>query len=345
VSRPPHDAILVVSFGGPEGPDDVMPFLERVTRGRGVPPERLAETAAHYDRFGGVSPINGQVRDLVSALELELAEHGPHLPVYWGNRNWHPLLTDTMQAMAADGVRRAAAFVTSAFASYSGCRQYLEDIERARAEVGADAPLVDKLRLFYNHPRFIELVSAATAAAVAHVPEARRANARLVFTAHSLPASMAATCDYEPQLREAAALVVERLPVPLPWDRAYQSRSGPPSQPWLGPDVNEHLEALASTGVTDVVLVPLGFVSDHMEVVYDLDVQARETAERLGIGLVRAATPGSALAPMIRELVVERIELPVVRPALGRQRPWPDVCPVGCCPPPPPPPSRRPGER
>ena len=320
-----YDALLIVSFGGPEGPDDVVPFLENVTRGRPVPPARLQEVARHYELFGGVSPINAETRALAAAVEDELVLHGPELPVYWGNRNWHPLLPYVLQQMADDGVGRALAFVTSAFGSYSSCRQYLDDIERARGVVGHRAPIVDKLRLFYNHPMFIEAVVERAAAALAAAPD----GSRLLFTAHSLPLSMSTVAPYEMQLREAAALVAARLPGAPAWDLVFQSRSGPPAQPWLEPDIVDRIDALAAEGVADVVVAPLGFVFDHMEVVYDLDVLARDAAERHGMTFVRAATPGTALAPMVRDLVAERVSERSDRAAMGE--PWPDVCPAGHC--------------
>ncbi len=329
-----YDALLVVSFGGPEGRDDVMPFLERVVRGRDVPRERLLEAAAHYHHFGGTSPINDHCRALVSALQKQLAREGRPLPVYWGNRNWHPFLVDTLRQMAADGVARALAFVTSAFGSYSGCRQYLEDIARARAELGSAAPEVHKLRGFHDHPGFVEPLVEGVAAALARVPEPRRAACQLVFTAHSLPRALAASSPYEEQLAETAGLVAAALGR-RDYSIAYQSRSGPPAQPWLGPDVLDHLGTLASQGARDVVIAPIGFVSDHMEVVYDLDVQAQERARGLGLAMVRAATVGShpRFVRMIGELVEERISGAGGRAHLG-SGPAPDVCPASCCPPP-----------
>jgi ferrochelatase len=328
-----YDALLVVSFGGPEGRDDVLPFLENVLRGRDVPDERRREVAAHYEHFGGVSPLNAQCRSLVAALREEFDRHGPRLAVYWGNRHWHPMLADTLRRMADDGVVRALAFVTSAYASHSGCRRYLEDIARARAEVGARAPDVDKLRLFYNHPGFVEALVERVAAALEKVPEARRETARLVFTAHSIPRSLAATCDYEAQLRETAGLVAFPLGR-LQWSLVYQSRSGPPSQPWLEPDIVDHLRALAAEGVKDVVVAPIGFTSDHMEVLYDLDLEAKSRAVELGLNMVRAATVGvhPRFVRMVRELVEERLSDAPERLFLGTRGPAPDVCPPDCCP-------------
>jgi protoporphyrin/coproporphyrin ferrochelatase len=328
-----YDALLVVSFGGPEGRDDVLPFLDSVLRGRDVPDERLQQVAAHYEHFGGVSPLNAQCRSLVAALREELDRYGPRLAVYWGTRHWHPMLADTLRRMADDGVVRALAFVTSAYASYSGCRRYLEDIARARAEVGARAPEVDKLRLFYNHPGFVEALVDRVAAAFEKVPETRRDAARLVFTAHSIPRALAATCDYEAQLRETAGLVAFPLGR-LRWSLVYQSRSGPPSQPWLDPDIVDHLRALAAEGVKDVVVAPIGFTSDHMEVLYDLDLEAKSRAIELGLNMVRAATVGvhPRFVRMVRELVEERLSDAPERLYLGTRGPAPDVCPPGCCP-------------
>jgi protoporphyrin/coproporphyrin ferrochelatase len=313
---PAYDAFLLVSFGGPEGPEDVMPFLENVTRGRGVPRERLAAVAAHYDAFGGISPINQQCRELIAALDLPL-------PVYWGNRNWTPYLTDTVKAMAGDGVRRAIAFVTSAYRSYSSCRQYLEDIERARAAVGPDAPVIDKIQRFYDHPGFLGPVIGNTAAALSTLPAPLRDEARLVFTAHSIPVAMAQVAGpgghrYVAELTDAARRVAEQIG--RPWTLACQSRSGPPSQPWLEPDILDHLAELAESGTKAVVVVPIGFVSDHMEVRHDLDLEAAEVAGTLGLAFARAATPGTALAPMIAQLVREHTE--------GAA---PEPCPAGCC--------------
>lgn len=329
---PAYDALLLVSFGGPEGPEDVMPFLDHVLRGRPTSEERRREVARNYLRLGGRSPLNDQCRALLAALEAELRAHGPRMPVYWGNRNWHPFLADALRRMAGDGVTRALAFVTSAFASYSGCRQYRENIEAARAEAGEGAPEVDKLRLFYNHPGFILPMARNVREALARLPEGRRERAALTFTAHSLPLGMAASCDYEAQLREACRLVAERVPR-RDYSLVFQSRSGPPAQPWLEPDILGHLESLRGAGVEEVVVAPLGFVSDHMEVVYDLDTVAAERARALGLQMVRAATVGTApeFVAMIRELVLERTQ-GAPRRALGDRGPAPDLCPEGCCP-------------
>jgi len=336
-----YDAFVLVSFGGPEGPADVMPFLENVTRGRRIPRERLAEVAGHYDAVGGVSPINQQCRDLLAAIEKDFAAAGLNLPVYWGNRNWHPMLADTVAAMTADGVRHALAFVTSAYGSYSSCRQYLDDIERARAQVGAAAPRIDKIRHYFNHPGFIGPLADSTRAAIERLPRRMRDGAHLVFTAHSIPETMAAASGppgdrpppgrYVSQLTEAARLVAERAGE-HPWRLVYQSRSGPPTQPWLGPDVRDHLAELATAGAPAAVLVPVGFVSDHMEVRHDLDIEATETAARLGLPVQRAATPGTdpRFVSMITELVRERLD-GTPRVALGRLGPATDACPEDCC--------------
>jgi len=330
-----YDAILIVSFGGPEGPEDVIPFLENVLRGRNVPRERLLAVAQHYQHFGGVSPINAQNRALVSALDEELQQQGLRLPVYLGNRNWRPLLVDTVRQMRDDGIRSALAFFTSAFSSYSGCRQYLENIATAQHEIGSDAPRVEKLRTYFNHPSFIEPMIQRTAAAFEKIPanDNSRQNAQLVFTAHSIPMAMAKNCRYETQLRDACQLVaagVERSQ----WRLAYQSRSGLPSQPWLEPDINDCLRELAEKSVRDVVVVPIGFISDHIEVLYDLDFEAKNTADMLGINMIRAGTVGThqRFVRMIRELVEERVREGLGRPSLGELGPCPDVCATGCCP-------------
>lgn len=339
ISAPGYDAFLLVSFGGPEGADDVIPFLENVTRGRGIPAERLAEVGEHYYLFGGVSPINQQCRELAAAIEARFAASGLDLPVYWGNRNWKPYLTDTVSQMARDGVRRAVAFVTSAYSLYSGCRQYLDDIERARAQAGPRAPQIDKLRPYFNHPGFIEPLAENTGVALATLSAAVRDRAWLIFTAHSAPTAMAAASGpnggaYVAQLTEVAHLVSERVDGGThPWRLVFQSRSGPPSQPWLEPDVRDYLAELAATGTKAAVLVPSGFVSDHMEVRYDLDVVAAELADRLGIAVARAATPGAhpRFVAMASELVAERLTGAPERLALGSLGASPDRCPAGCC--------------
>ena len=334
-----YDALVLVSFGGPERPEDVLPFLQNVTRGRGVPPERLAEVAEHYLHFGGVSPINQQNRELLAAVQEDFAANGVDLPVYWGNRNWDPFLADTVTRMRDDGVQRALAFVTSAYGGYSSCRQYQEDIAAARAAVGPDAPVIEKLRQFWDHPGFVEPHVDAVKAALAQLDPAKRDSTRLVFTAHSIPLSAAATAGpqggrYTAQLEEAARLVHERAAADLPYDLVWQSRSGPPQVPWLEPDINDHLPALAAQGVTSVVVSPIGFVSDHLEVVWDLDTEALETAKQLGLDFVRAGTPGTdpRFVTMVRELVAER-SVPDgerLRRRLGELPMW-DTCPTPCC--------------
>jgi ferrochelatase len=307
-----YDAVLVVSFGGPEQPQDVMPFLENVLRGRNVPRERMLEVAEHYYHFGGRSPINQQCRDLIDALRQAVP-----LPVYWGNRNWRPMLADTLRQMAREGVKRALAIATSAYSCYSGCRQYIEDIEAARAAVRGGAPIVHKLPPFSEHPLFVEANADRVATALAGLP-----GARLVFTAHSIPQAMANTCRYEEQLR-AASCRVAALCGQGDWDLVWQSRSGPLSQPWLAPDILDHLRSLAARGVRRVVVSPIGFLSDHMEVQYDLDVEAAALCRELGIGFARAGTPGvhPKIIAMLAELVEQR--LAACEPL---------VCPEGCCP-------------
>jgi ferrochelatase len=364
-NMPAYDAFLLLSFGGPEGPDDVLPFLENVTRGRGVPRERLADVAEHYYAYGGVSPINAQCRELLDTAGQALAGGGIKLPLYWGNRNWHPFIEDTVRQMKADGVTRAIAFVTSAYSSYSACRQYLDDIDRAVAAVGATAPQaseapqagetlrIDKIRPYFNHPGFIEPFAASVEAALAGLPPGAQAGARLVFTAHSVPAGMAAGSGspstgtavaaaggrYVAELREAASLIAERVRGgSLPFDLVFQSRSGPPSVPWLEPDVNDHLAALAKGDAppSAVVVVPVGFVSDHMEVVHDLDVEAAETAASLGLPFARAKAPGPTprFAQMVSELVAERLfgAEPLALGGFGpRAYPADGSCPADCC--------------
>lgn len=326
-----YDALLITSFGGPESPVEVMPFLENVLRGKNVPRERMLEVAEHYYLYGGKSPINDQNRRLIAALEAELARYGPQLPIYWGNRNWHPLLPDTLQQMKNDGVRRALAFVTSAYSSYSGCRQYRENIARAREAVGMGAPVVDKLRVFFNHPGFIEALADRVRQALMTLPEDKPA--RIVYTAHSIPDAMARGCDYEVQLRETGRLVAEELGR-ADWQLVYQSRSGPASQPWLEPDILDYLCAYRACGNdAAVVIAPIGFISDHMEVLFDLDTQARELCGELGIVMARAETVGThpRFIRMIRELICERLDETQSRPSLGAMGVRPDFCPADCC--------------
>ncbi|MFB9368801.1 ferrochelatase [Kitasatospora albolonga] len=355
----PYDALLLLSFGGPEAPEDVVPFLENVTRGRGIPKERLAEVGKHYFLFGGVSPINEQNRELLAALRKDFADHGLDLPVYWGNRNWAPYLTDTLRELAADGHRRVLVLATSAYAGYSGCRQYRENLADALAALEAEGVTglgVDKLRHFYNHPGFVEPMVDATLAALEGLPAAARDGAHLAFTTHSIPDAMAdgsgAPDDpargepggaYVAQHLEVARLVAEAVAertgvTGRPWQLVYQSRSGAPHVPWLEPDICDHLEGLKEAGAPAAVVVPIGFVSDHMEVKYDLDTEAAAKAAELDLPVTRAATVGAdpRFTAAVRELVLERAaaergERPE-RCALGALGPSHDVCAVACCP-------------
>ena len=306
-----------------------MPFLRNVTRGRNVPDERLAEVATQYEQFGGRSPINDQCRDLIGALKTELAANGPDLPIYWGNRNWQPFVEDTVATMATDGIANALVFTTSAFGSYSGCRQYRQDLQRAAEAAGPNAPRLQKLRLFYNHPGFIEPLAQNLVGAIG-ADQPNPDTHRVVFTAHSIPATMAAACSYETQLNEAAGLTMAAAGYDgLPFDLVYQSRSGPPHIPWLTPDINDHLAKLSADGIGAVTIVPIGFVSDHMEVMFDLDTQAAETAADLGLELTRVPTVGIAprFITMIRELIAEQTSA-TPRLHLGDDGPWPDDCPA-----------------
>jgi ferrochelatase len=328
-----REALLLLSFGGPEGHDDVMPFLENVTRGRGIPRERLEEVAEHYHHFGGVSPINDQNKALIGALEKELAAAGLDLPVYWGNRNWAPYVEDTWARMAEDGIEHVYVLATSAYASFSGCRQYHEDIARARVSTASPSrpgPTAEKLPHYYDTPGFVQANADALAAALATLPAELRDGARMVATAHSIPDSMAAVAGpdghaYEAELLAAAERVVAQVAPNRPFDLVWQSRSGPPSVPWLEPDVNDHLRALAQAGETAVVLFPIGFVSDHLEVIWDLDNEAKQTAEEVGLAFARAATAGThpAFVESLRELLRERRAGGL--PRLGTN------CPASCC--------------
>ena len=329
-----YEAILVVSFGGPESREDVIPFLENVLRGRNVPRERMLAVAEHYYHFGGKSPINQQTRELVSALERELEQHGPKLPVYWGNRNWHPMLADTLRQMKQDGIQRALAFVTSAYSSYSGCRQYREDIAAAQNEVGRGAPEIDKLRAFFNHPGFIEASADRLQEALREIPPSTRQNVQVVYTAHSIPVSMAETCDYVRQLEEVRKLVSAQLGVTND-ALAYQSRSGAPGQPWLEPDILDYLRKVKALDLASaVVLAPISFISDHMEVLFDLDIEAQQLCASLQLPMVRAKTVGvhPKFIAMIRELILERMSSDAERRALGSFGPRQDVCAEDCCP-------------
>ncbi|MEU9720941.1 ferrochelatase [Streptomyces sp. NPDC047976] len=354
----PYDALLLLSFGGPEGPDDVVPFLENVTRGRGIPRERLKEVGQHYFGFGGVSPINAQNRELLDALRKDFAEHGLDLPVYWGNRNWAPYLTDVMREMVRDGRRRIAVLATSAYASYSGCRQYRENLADALAtleEEGLELPRVDKLRHYFNHPGFVRPMTDGVLASLAALPAGVRDGARLAFTTHSIPDSAADTSGpvedhtegggggaYVKQHLDVARVIADAVAAETgtahPWQLVYQSRSGAPHIPWLEPDICDHLEALHADGAPAVVMVPIGFVSDHMEVLYDLDTEAKAKAAELGLPAESSATVGAdpRFAAAVRELVLERAARERgERPqecwvgTLGQSH---DLCAVGCCP-------------
>ena len=332
-----YDAILVVSFGGPESREDVIPFLENVLRGRNVPRERMLAVAEHYYHFGGKSPINQQTRELISALETELSlpeftRQGPKLPVYWGNRNWHPMLAETLRQMKQDGIHRALAFITSAYSSYSGCRQYREDIARAQSEV-AGAPEIDKLRVFFNHPGFIDATEDRLRDALQEVPASARENVQVVYIAHSIPTSMASTCDYVGQLEEVRKLVSARLGI-TNHALVYQSRSGAPGQPWLEPDILDYLRDVRARNLASaVVLAPISFISDHMEVLYDLDIEARQLCQSMSLPMARAKTVGvhPKFIAMIRELILERTS-GAERRALGSLGSRQDVCEETCCP-------------
>jgi protoporphyrin/coproporphyrin ferrochelatase len=335
-----YDAVLLLSFGGPEGPDDVMPFLRNVTRGRGIPEDRLASVAEHYQQLRGISPINAANRALLAALSVEFAERGIGLPLYWGNRNWKPYVADAVRHMRDDGIQRALVFATSATASYSACRQYRSDLAQARAVAGSGAPELVKLRHFFDHPGFVTANADGVRAALDSLPSAERDRARLVFTAHSIPVAMndgsgpEANGLYAAQHRETARLVAESVRGPgAEFDLVWQSRSGQPGVPWLEPDINDHLRSLAASGVTAVVVSPTGFIADHVEVVWDLDTEARATAGYVGLHYARAATAGThpAFVTAIAQLVEERLD--GAEPlALGSLGLCGVDCPLGCCP-------------
>ncbi len=327
----PYDALLIVSFGGPEGPDDVMPFLDNVLKGLPVKPEAKQGIARRYQRFGGVSPINGETRKFIDALEAELVAHDIDLPIYWGNRNWHPMLADTLAEMQRAGISRALAHVTSTFSSYSGCRKYREDLYDACADLD-NPPAIDKLRLGYNHPGFISAMADRVVDALADLPEELRADAPLMFTAHSLPVPMAKNANYVEQLAEACRLVAGEVGRDS-WSLCYQSNNASYGVPWLEPDINDVIRGMSEGGSKSMVMVPIGFVCDHMEVVLDLDVEAQETANEVGLALVRANTVGThpAYIGMVRELIQERLQPGTEKRSLGRLGPSHDVCPRGCC--------------
>ncbi|MCW2602711.1 MAG: ferrochelatase [Pseudonocardiales bacterium] len=353
----PYDALLLVGFGGPEGMADVMPFLENVTRGRGIPPERLIEVSHHYEHFNGVSPINDQNRALIAALEAELAKRDLDLPILWGNRNWDPYLHEAMTAAHEAGYTRVLALVTSAYSSYSSCRQYREDFADALATSGLDGKLaIDRVRQYFDHPGFVAPFAEGLAAAVASLQAevGEDAPLEILFTTHSIPDSMGLSSGpparhdhrpdapvggmYEAQHLETAALIVDEAQtlsgIDMPdWRLVYQSRSGPPSMPWLEPDINDAVRAAAASGMRGVVVVPSGFVSDHLEVLWDLDEEARETAQEVGIAFARVATAGThpAFITGLVDLIQERLDPAAPVSALSDLGPWPAVCAPGCC--------------
>lgn len=342
----PYDALLIVSFGGPEGQDDVIPFLENVTRGRNIPRDRLEEVAEHYRLFGGRSPINDQNRGLISHLEHQLVEKGISVPVYWGNRNWRPYLADEVARMRDDGVERSAAFVTSAYDSYSGCRHYLENLAEAARKVGPGAPRIDRLRHCFDHPGFIMANADSVVGALGELPREEVPNARVVFVTHSIPVAMARASgtngnayvtQHEAVAKAVIAKVAERTGVRHDYDLVYCSRSGSPHTPWLEPDVNDHLAVLADKGIAAAVLAPIGFLSDHMEVAFDLDVEAMSTARELGVTTARAATVGTHpdFVETVIDLLVERAAVErgetVSRASIGEPGPVPDYPPGDCC--------------
>ena len=339
MSTPAVDAFLLLSFGGPNGPDEVMPFLRQVTSGRGVPDERLAEVAEHYRHYGGISPITAQNQSLMATIDAEFVRRGIELPTYFGNRNWHPFLTATARDMAADGISHALVLSTSATGSYSGCRQYREDLARATTELDGAAPRFTKLRHYFDHPGFIVANVDTVRAALAELPESERGDARLVFTAHSIPVSMNETAGpsgglYLAQHQATARLVAEGVRgAGAEYDLVWQSRSGPPQVAWLEPDINDHLRSLAELGVRAVVVAPTGFISDHLEVAWDLDEEARATAAELGLRLIRAATAGTnaAFVSGIVDLVEEQLNGRAAESLSSLGLCGVD-CPSDCCP-------------
>jgi protoporphyrin/coproporphyrin ferrochelatase len=326
-----YDAILLVSFGGPEGPDDVIPFLENVLRGLPIPRGRLLEVAEHYLDHGGVSPINAQNRELIAHLEVGLRERDISLPVYWGNRNWNPTIPLALDQMKSDGVETFLALFTSSYSSYSGCRQYRENINAALGDL--QAPLAyDKIRVWYNHPLWIELLAERYREALAQVPEERRKRTTVAFTAHSIPMTMADRCNYHRQLLETCRLAAAAAGIEH-WELVFQSRSGRPEQPWLEPDICDHMDTLQGDGWTDVIIHPIGFVSDHMEVIFDLDTEACEHGEKIGLRVTRAGTAGvhPLFIEMLVELVAERLNPSHERRAIGAYGPSHETCPPNCC--------------
>ncbi len=331
--RATYDALLFVSFGGPESRDDVMPFLENVLRGKNVPRERMLEVAEHYYHFDGISPINEQCRELISAIDHELKSNNIDLPIYWGNRNWHPMLPDTISELKSKGVKRVITFFTSLYSCYSGCRQYRENLFDACAAVGEGSPQLDKLRMPYNHPLLIEIQADALKKELDSLPEDKRTKAKVLFCAHSIPNAMADNCRYEEQLRETARLVADAVDCSN-WELVFQSRSGPPTQPWLEPDICDRIEELhKQESIQAVVIHPIGFISDHMEVLFDLDHEAKETCEEHSIEFRRAATCSHdpRFATLVRLLIEERCNPGVERVAIGKYPANHDVCPANCC--------------
>lgn len=326
-----YDALLLMSFGGPEGMEDVMPFLEKVTEGRNIPRERLETVAKHYYERDGISPINQQNRKLIQAIEEELKRRAINLPVYFGNRNWHPFVEDTVKIMKEDGVKNALAFMTSGFSCYSGCRQYRENVISALESV-QDAPTFDKVRVFYNHPRFIEAIVDLTRKSISLWNEEAQKKAKLIFTAHSIPLAMSEQSKYVEQLTETARLVTEAMGF-QEYILCYQSRSGPPQVPWLEPDISDVIRKLAIKAVRHVAVIPIGFISDHMEVINDLDKEARATAMSLGMNFRRVPTVGvhPEFIGMIVDLIEERMTQNPARPAVGKYPANHDICPVNCC--------------
>lgn len=328
----PYDALIVVSFGGPDGKDDVIPFLENVLRGKPVPRTRLLEVAEHYYHFGGKSPINEQNLAMIEALKHELKQRNIELPIYFGNRNWKPYLAETLQKMKDDGVKRALAFFTSGFSSYSGCRQYRENLAQGLSDLGDGAPKVDHLRKFYNHPGFIEAMADLTRKGQSHLDPDVQGHNKTLFVAHSIPQSMADHSRYEEQLLESSRLIAETAHI-SDWELVYQSRSGSPHQPWLEPDICDRIEELPAQGYRAVTVVPVGFISDHMEVLFDLDTEAVERAAFVGLQIARIPTVGThpSFIAMLGELIAERMGLQTERRALGIFGPSQDTCPANCC--------------
>jgi len=325
------DSLLLLSFGGPESSDDVMPFLRNVTAGRGVPDERLAVVAEQYELFGGKSPINDLNQELLRALDEELGSRGHEIATFWGNRNWHPFVADTINNLKSLGHKSTVCLVTSAFSSYSGCRQYHEDLDRARSQVPG-APTIERVRVYWDHPDF--LGAAAELLAERRDAAGLSSETPVLHSAHSLPLSMAANCDYQQQLNEAASIVNELAGMRGPCEVVFQSRSGPPSVPWLTPDIDQRIHELAEQGTDALLVHPLGFVADHMEVLFDLDTQSAAAAKKAGVKMVRTPTVGThpRFVSMLVDLVEEAAGLRADRPSLSKSGPRPDNCNSQCCP-------------